>query len=131
MIVDASVAVKWLVVEDDSGQAIDLLGKAEFAAPVLLHCEVANALWKKARRGEINGEGLGAQIEHLSTLVQSVDETPFMPMAADIALEIGHPVYDCVYLSMAIQMERRLATADGRFIRALSGTRYAAHVELI
>jgi predicted nucleic acid-binding protein len=43
MIVDASVAVKWVVYEDGSTEALDLLGR-ELAAPAIWLAEAANAL---------------------------------------------------------------------------------------
>jgi predicted nucleic acid-binding protein len=34
--------------------------------------------------------------------------------AARLAAELGHPVYDCVYLALAASRSAVLATADGR-----------------
>jgi predicted nucleic acid-binding protein len=53
MIVDASVAVKWVVFEAGSAQALELLGR-ELAAPVIWLAEAANALRTKCARGEIS-----------------------------------------------------------------------------
>ena len=53
-VVDASVAVKWLVVEEDADVAQELATSGqELHAPRLMASEVANALWRKARAGEI------------------------------------------------------------------------------
>ena len=53
-VVDASVAVKWLVVEEDTDVAQQLAtGELDLHAPRLMASEVANALWSKARAGEI------------------------------------------------------------------------------
>jgi predicted nucleic acid-binding protein len=38
--------------------------------------------------------------------------------AASLALELDHPVHDCVYLALAGQHGARLATSDGRLRRA-------------
>ena len=57
LVVDASVAVKWLVAEEDSEAADRLLaGGDDLHAPRLMASEIANALWRKARTGEI-GQG--------------------------------------------------------------------------
>ena len=54
MVVDASVALKWLVEEEGSEAANRLLqGDHELYAPRLMASEIANALWRKARLGEI------------------------------------------------------------------------------
>ena len=67
-IVDASVAVKWVVPELLSDQADRLLGSDEILmAPDLLMIEAANTLWKKARRRELTaaeaGRALGVLAE--------------------------------------------------------------------
>lgn len=51
-VVDASVVLKWVVAEDQSDQAAKLL-EASLAAPALIEAECSNALWAKARRGEM------------------------------------------------------------------------------
>ena len=54
LVVDASVAVKWLVAEQDSPAAVRLIEAGhELHAPRLLAAEVTNVLWRKARIGEL------------------------------------------------------------------------------
>jgi len=54
-LVDASVAVKWLVDEPLSDRAARLLeDDLPLAAPELIYAEAANALWAIARRGQIS-----------------------------------------------------------------------------
>jgi predicted nucleic acid-binding protein len=53
-VVDASIAVKWLVTENFSEQAVRLLDEElTLIAPELLFAEVGNALWVMCRRGII------------------------------------------------------------------------------
>ena len=55
LVIDASVAVKWLVEEDGSDAANRLLnGNKDLYAPRPMASEVANALWRKARLSEID-----------------------------------------------------------------------------
>jgi predicted nucleic acid-binding protein len=35
--------------------------------------------------------------------------------AARLAGDLGHPVYDCMYLALALQEQRPVITADRRF----------------
>ena len=54
LVVDASVAVKWLVDEDNSVIAHRLLdGNHEISAPRLMATEVGNALRHKTLRGDL------------------------------------------------------------------------------
>ena len=50
VVVDASVALKWVIEEDGSEAAGALLLEEPLAAPDLLMVECANVLWAKARR---------------------------------------------------------------------------------
>ena len=51
-VVDASVAIKWVVSEHDSDRA-RLLSNARLEAWDLLPIECANVLWKKVRAGDM------------------------------------------------------------------------------
>jgi predicted nucleic acid-binding protein len=48
IVIDASVAVKWVVREPDSDAADALLDDIELIAPVLWLAEAANVLWRRA-----------------------------------------------------------------------------------
>jgi len=57
LVVDASIAIKWVVAEDGSDVAVGLRRPTTaFLAPDLLTIECANILWKKARRAELTPE---------------------------------------------------------------------------
>ena len=61
VVVDASLAVKWLVEEDDSYKAHAALQSWDDQniariAPHLLPFELANALYRRVLRGELNEE---------------------------------------------------------------------------
>ena len=55
LVVDASIAVKWVVPEPRSDQATALLDHT-LVAPDLFFAECANVLWKKLRRGDLTEE---------------------------------------------------------------------------
>jgi predicted nucleic acid-binding protein len=46
MIIDASVAIKWIIPEEGTDEALALRQKYEPAAPELIIPEIANILWK-------------------------------------------------------------------------------------
>ena len=117
MIVDASVAVKWLASEDGSAAANALLGYPGLAAPELILSEVGNAIWRKRRAGEV---GLvEVQPSDIRQFVARLEPTvAFVDRALALAFAMNHPVYDCVYLAMAEAEDDIVVTADGRFIDA-------------
>ena len=121
LVVDASIALKWVVQEDGTKQALFLRQRAKLIAPDLLVPECANILWKKVQRKELTrDEALlaarllqGAEIELLPT-------RSLLEQAARIAIDLDHPAYDCLYLALAMENGCRFVTADERFIRKLS-----------
>ncbi|MBI1815645.1 MAG: type II toxin-antitoxin system VapC family toxin [Deltaproteobacteria bacterium] len=117
-IVDASVAVKWVVPEVLSDQAERLLTTdAELLAPELLLTEVANALWAKTRRRELtvreSSRALALLMESGLVLRPSA---PLLARALDIAHRLNHPVYDCIYLALAEREHAILVSADRRLL---------------
>ena len=48
---------------------------------------------------------------------------PLLPRAMDLARRLTHPVYDCVYLTLAERAQAPLVTADQRLVRRLSARR--------
>ncbi len=127
---DASVALKWLVEEPGSEAALALKGH-DLAAPALLRIEAANVLRTLVVRGVADPaqalDLLGLLQTAPVTIVEADDRLEVR--ALDLALDLGHPVYDCLYLALAERTGRTLVTADGRFLRALRATPYATWVK--
>lgn len=117
LVVDASVALKWLVSEAQSDLAVALRPKAELIAPDLLLVECGNALWKKTRRGEIDAEDADLAIRLLAHVdVEFRPMRSLMERALEIARRLDHPVYDCVYLALAQVEGCAFVSADGRLL---------------
>src|SRR5439155_1475412 len=119
LVIDASVAVKWVVPEPDSKHAECLLEHG-LVAPDLLFAECANVLWKKVRRGELTkGEAdVAAQTLEQADLAV-VSTRGYLALATSIAVEFDHPAYDAVYLAVAEASSLRLVTADEKLTRKL------------
>ncbi len=131
IVVDASVAVKWVLSETGS-EAADALLDQDLMAPVLWLAETANVLWRKARIGEITAEQASARLsELLKAPVASLPIEPHLEPALKLALEIGHPVYDCIYLALALHHQTNVVTADRRFASAASTPARAGSVRLL
>lgn len=121
IIVDASVAVKWVVEEADSAAAVVLLDQDRLAAPVLWLSEASNAFRAKAVRGQLSADEARGQAADLA----DAPVTPLMlpgllPVAMRLALELEHPIYDCFYLSAALQNDTYVITADRRFLERVA-----------
>jgi predicted nucleic acid-binding protein len=125
LVVDASVAVKWLFEEQDSDRAEALLARAgisdrlKLVAPAILAAEIASALWKRTRRGDMDRQ------KALETHERFEEICPLLVPIADLAqraleLAIGsrHPVYDCFYVALAEELPAELITADERLYKA-------------
>jgi predicted nucleic acid-binding protein len=119
LVVDASVAVKWFVEEPGAEAAAALLGAAALLAPDLIGPECANILWKKFRLGDIPAEqaALAAAELESAAVVQLVPTRSHLGAALRLAIELGHPAYDCLYLTLAADLALPLVTADDRLLR--------------
>jgi predicted nucleic acid-binding protein len=119
IIVDASVALKWVLDEDDSVLA-RALATRELAAPELLWSECANGLWRWVRRGVLSGRL--AQARFVALRRAPIALTPageLLDRALMLAVELSHPVYDCVYLALALQRGMQVVSADRRFVNVV------------
>ena len=130
LVIDASVAVKWLIAEEGSDAAHRLAASEDdMHAPRLMASEIANAIWRKARLGEI-------ERGQASSLMAAVPEMPVCwsadeMLSADavrLALALDRPVYDCVYLALAHRLGAQVVTADERFANALATTEHGGAV---
>jgi predicted nucleic acid-binding protein len=129
MIIDASVAFKWLVEEDDSSVAIALLADGNLVAPNLILAEVGNALWKRIARGEMDDPaGAAAVLDQLPEMLTLTNDGELAGRALEMACEMRHPIYDCFYLAESERRGESLITADQRFLREVSATPYSALV---
>ena len=116
VVVDASIVVKWLAREQDSEAATRVMvDDRPLTAPDLLPVEVANVFWKKVRRGDMPTTELRPAITNLLAVdIELHHSTALLNRATHLAVETGHPVYDCLYLALATDMGAALATADRR-----------------
>lgn len=128
MIIDASIAVKWLTNEEGADVARALIGQGELRVPSLFHVEVANAIWKKALRGEVVPDEILPNLASLSDLVMTIDDTQLVGRAVEIGLALSHPVYDSIYLALAEATDDVIVTDDRRFLKASAGSAFSSRV---
>jgi len=125
IVVDASVAVKWILPENDTPRALGIQEKyqdeqIDLVAPYLVVSEVANVLWKRERRGDLSSaEAQRAFVQFLRDSPILLDSNSVSNAALGLALAHHRPFYDCLYLAWAIEQRCDLVTADERFFHAL------------
>jgi len=120
LIIDASIAIKWVVEEEGTDLALALRQKARLMAPDLVVAEFANILWKKVRRKELsNDEALIAARLLQSAEIELVPSRALLESATRLAIELDHPAYDCLYLALAVENGCRFVTADERLVHKI------------
>jgi predicted nucleic acid-binding protein len=131
IVIDASVAVKWVLSESDSDAAVALRDD-ELIAPVLWLAEAANALWRHARLGDVTADEASMCLSELvNAPVASLPIEPHVAHALRLATEIGHPVYDCLYLALALHHRTHVVTADRRFVSVATQPGLSGRVRLL
>jgi len=116
-VIDASVAIKWVIDESGTRQAL-LLRQHRLSAPDLLVSECENILWKKVRSRELSAEEaiFAARLLARSDIRLEVTR-PLLEAAVRLAIALDHPAYDCTYLALAQVLSCPLVTADAQLYR--------------
>ncbi len=129
IVVDASLAVKWFRAEAFSQEAVKVYEEnaGNILVPDLFAVEVATALVRNAnmikaarRISEDSLSELAAMIGNDSIRLTRL-VTGQLRDAATLALDLGRPLKDCIYLALAIEMECDLITCDARFVEKARG----------
>lgn len=129
VVVDASLAIKWLVNEVHTEKAFALAHSwarsgVKPVAPYLLLVEVANALYRRIIRQEISLEAATRLLDSLIYAgIELREPTGLHRMAIALAAQLQQDaVYDAHYLALAETLGCELWTADERFYRAARPT---------
>ena len=116
MVIDASVAIKGVFDEAFSDAARRILVEAPLAAPAFIDVEAANAVRSRTARGELDGEeALGVLAGFRFLPIRRVPDAGLLASALRLGVALSHPVYDCLYLALALDVGTDLFTADRRF----------------
>jgi predicted nucleic acid-binding protein len=118
LVVDASVATKWVLPEDGSVRAVLLRDQSDdFVTPSLIFAEIGNAIWKRVLWNELSrADALAALETAISLLTRIVPMDELAVRATEIAIELRHPIYDCFYLALAEREGVPLITADEELV---------------
>ena len=115
LIVDASVALKWLFEEEGTAAALKLLGAEPLTAPDFLLLEAHHVMWKRVRRGDSPEAALHGLESVLTSAFDSFAASgQLIADAARKSQKLAHPIYDCLYISLAEREDAALVTADAK-----------------
>lgn len=122
IVVDASIAAKWFL-EQQSDTADLFLSRfcGELCGPDLLRVEVCRVIVAAANARRVTVAQARAAIERWLDRIE-LGDVPLhatdggeMRAAVDLAMQLGHPLKDCIYLALAERLGCPLATADAKF----------------
>lgn len=125
LVVDASVAVRWVVGGSGSVEARSVLYEhskrvVTLHAPALQRAEVANALWKYERSSLLTRDQTESALDrYLKASVRFHSEAWLDRVALVLASAHNRSAYDCLYLALSIELGCELLTADRRFFNAV------------
>jgi len=123
-VIDASVAVKWYIDEEDRDKALEVRrdyveGKIDLASPALIIYEVFNAL--RYHPG-VSSVDVARNVDSL--LDMQIDLRLPSPdtnrLAAELALKEEISGYDAHYIALAKTMQARVITSDSKLKDKLS-----------
>jgi predicted nucleic acid-binding protein len=126
VVVDASLAVKWVLKEPHAEEALALaedwaVARIRPSAPCLLLVEATNVLHRRAMLGHISLSQARQLLAGLLDMGIEIRESPQIHLRAlELAQELQRPsVYDTHYLALADILGCDLWTADERFFNSV------------
>ena len=127
VVVDANIAIKWVLIETDSEIAKAILAewkkkKMVIYVPTLLTYEVTNILYREVRAGRITSQtaidGINMILRAVSPVYSRISALNLR--ALDLAKHFGLPAtYDTHYLALAERKDCSFWTADARIWRVV------------
>jgi predicted nucleic acid-binding protein len=129
IVVDASVAVKLYRDEAGTDDATALFAEhgGDMSVPDLFAIEVAGAIVRDANVNKTGPNDNREKLESFANLLGSpalrlvrVNDTDAI-RAANLAIDLGHPLKDCIYLLLAMELGCPLVTCDARFAAKARG----------
>jgi predicted nucleic acid-binding protein len=133
-VVDASVVLKWVLVEEEGHEAAKELipdhasGKEPIVIPELLFYEITNVLAVSLKLPLMQVEEIIEWFYELDLRIATLGRDDFKK-AAKLAQQFHLSVYDASYVTLARSLDATLVTADTILIKRLQGK--LIHIEHI
>jgi predicted nucleic acid-binding protein len=102
------------------------------AAPDFCLIELANIVWKKVRQASLRPEEAGAIMSLLQRSgMRFLPSGPLLDDALELARELDHPVYDCLYVAAMAALDAPFVTWDKPLHAKLKASRPGTSVYLL
>ncbi|HTQ14360.1 MAG TPA: type II toxin-antitoxin system VapC family toxin [Rhizomicrobium sp.] len=132
VVADASVAAKWYLLEPGRDLARALQSSEQVIAPEWILAEVLNIMWKNVRTGIAGADQVALVVQSLPRqFVKLFPVLPLLARAAEICLDLDHPIYDCFYVALAERERCTLVTADRKLYAKTRRTKYSSLVRIL
>ena len=133
LVIDASVAVKFVAREPGTNEANALVSSSQvLIAPDWMLVEVIEALRKKVKANELIQADAKAGLDVLKQLFERFDPAAeLLSEMQSLAFQLKHPAYDCLYLALALREGVPMITADRKFWNAAKRAELGQHVQLL
>jgi predicted nucleic acid-binding protein len=136
VVVDVSIVLKWLTVEEDTSKALALRDewrakKIAPCAPDFLLIELHNILWKKVQRGILRADApVIKESPEFGLNINWIPSRYLLKQALHNALAYRVTVYDSLYVTLAKAMQSPLYTADQALAKKIAGALTAGVITL-
>lgn len=134
VVLDASVALEWLLPSERSGEVEQLILQAKPSgvhAPAIFPLEVANGLRTKVRQGKITADYRDIALDRLYRLGVEADQQGSrfdrLREAVGLSDRFGLTVYDASYLELALRLGADLASLDRELAAAARASGLQVH----
>ena len=124
VVIDASLALKWVLQEERTEDAVALRdhwleNMERVIAPPIFRSEVTNALHQRVRRRQLSRQDAVDMLEILVSAVATGEPSGLYSRALTLAGELElASAYDALYLALADSEECEMWTADQRLLRS-------------
>lgn len=132
-VIDACVAIKWFLPETGYKNAGAILRKHnKMIAPDLFFVEMDAIITKKVRQKLTEREDASNIYDEVRNIpFQVVPYTLISKIAFDLSSALSITQYDACYLSVAIEFDQKVYTADKRFFNGMKNTPFKHHMVLV
>lgn len=123
VVVDTSVAFKWITPEEDSERACTLLRNEVLAAPDMLLYEITNILHCQKRLPDERVQSLLATFLDFQVQMFALPSHKFSRVA-ELSRTFDITSYDASFIAMAELLETEMITADRKLLQKVRKLKY-------
>jgi predicted nucleic acid-binding protein len=132
-VIDACVAIKWFLPEEKFEEAGAILSSHNrMIAPDLFFIEFDAIVTKKVRQRLVDQKDAAIMVQEIRNIpFEVIPYSMISRLAFDLSSTLAITQYDACYLSVAIEFNQKVYTADKRFYRGMRETPFENFVEVL